>query len=89
MMTASVIITVYSKGYDEVLFTTEDRAEANDYLRQSGEDFLPVAVDYGENWKARWTGIIYLGKQGEVVAASHYDLQQFVNWPSPSATGGK
>ncbi|ASZ74128.1 hypothetical protein SEA_SQUINT_52 [Mycobacterium phage Squint] len=85
-----MIITVYSKGYDEVLFTTEDRAEANDYLRQSGEDFLPVTVDYGEDRKARWTGIIYLGKQGEVVTASHYDLlEQFVNWPSPSATGGK
>lgn len=53
-------IRLYTQDYSTVLFATDDRASAEQFLRGSGEDSLPIVIDLGNSWKQLWCGRLVL-----------------------------
>lgn len=79
-------IKLYDRTYTNVLLETDSREEATEFLMASGSDWIPMVIDYGDNWKCRWSGRLVVSGDGAVVAFddSQY-LKYLKNWPNPFA----
>jgi hypothetical protein len=67
-------IKLYSDEYSQVLLTTDDRAAAHQFFLGSGQDSMPLVIDFGNGWKTRWVGRLELRENGGIayVGASDY-----------------
>ena len=76
-------IRLYNQDYSEVLLSTDDRAATHQFLRDSGEDSLPIVIDFGKSWKQRWGGRLVLDEKGCIsyVGGSEY-LNYMIQWPN-------
>lgn len=81
-------IQLWARDYSEVLFETECPwgelpQDAEDFLRTSGHDWLPMVISWGDGWKERWAGRLELKADGtETHGGSEY-LRHILTWPNP------
>lgn len=80
-------IQLYSDDYSEVLFSTDDRAAAHQFFRDSGQDSMPLVIDFGKGWKTRWGGRLVLKENATIsyVGGSEY-LNYMIQWPNDCLT---
>jgi hypothetical protein len=76
-------IRLYNQDYSEVLFGTDDRAAAHQFFLDSGEESMPMVIDFGNGWKTRWGGRLELRDNGGIayVGGSEY-LKYMIRWPN-------
>lgn len=81
-------IEVWAQDYSKVLLSTGSRAEAKQFFIDSGQDWLPVRIEWGYGTRdQRWTGRIERDEAGEVVARSEREYLKKVTMPhNPSLT---
>ena len=66
-------VRLWSQDYTEVLFTTDDREAAKRFFAESGQEWLPIVIDYGTDWAQRWSGRLELtDSQVAMNQDSHY-----------------
>ena len=75
-------VRLYSKDYTELLLTTHDREEAKRFFLASGRDWLPIVIDYGTNWRQRWSGRIECEKDAVAIHQDREYLQSIMCWPT-------
>jgi hypothetical protein len=56
-------ITLWSQDYQQVLLKTTEASQADQFLRDSGHDWLPMVVQFG---KERWSGRVELKDDGAI-----------------------
>lgn len=78
-------IKLYSDDFAQILLETDDRDVAHRFLRDSGEKSVTAVIDFGKDWKARWSGRIVLNDNATLayVGASEY-LQHIAVPPNPA-----
>ncbi|MBB3752678.1 hypothetical protein FHT44_005190 [Mycolicibacterium sp. BK634] len=83
-------IKLYSQDWSEAVFETEcpfgqRPQDAEDYLRASGSDWLGLVMEYGPDWRQRWSGRLELKSDGSV-EAHRWDeyLKHITVWPNPA-----
>lgn len=74
---------LFSQDFSESLLSTTDKAEVEQFLRDSGHDWLPIRVEWGQRtWKERWSGRLELHANG--VTSMHGEaeyLKHLLTWP--------
>lgn len=87
MSMTSEQIRLYSRDYSEVLLSADSRDVARQFLRDSGEEWLPVVIDFGNAaWKQRWSGRMALDVDGVISEASDSEyLRHLTLWSNPFA----
>lgn len=75
---------LFSPDFSEVLLATEDKAEVEQFLRDSDHDSLPIIVEWGKRqWNERWTGRIDLLTNGETLMQSEDAYLRYMMMPVP------
>ena len=76
-------IKLWSQDYSEVLHTTESQLDAVEFFLASSHDWLPIVIDYGKNWRSRWSGRIER-REGEapIVRRDSDYLEYLTTWPT-------
>lgn len=74
---------LWSQDYKRVLLETTDSDAVEQFLRDSGLDWLPLVIDYGAGWKTRWSGRMELKDDGTVESHSNAAYLKYMHkWPS-------
>jgi hypothetical protein len=75
-------VRIWSQDYTKVLLTTEDREAAKQFVIDSGENWLPIVIDYGTNWAQRWSGRVEVMEGKADVHRDIEYLQHMMQWPT-------
>lgn len=73
------MIRLYSQDLSEKLFETEYLHTAEDYLRNSGYEWLVLIRDFGANdWRNRWSGRMVLKQDGTIETVHGSELLKYM-----------
>lgn len=74
---------LFSQDFSDKLLATTDKAEVEKFLRDSGQDSLPIRVEWGgRSWKERWSGRIGMLTNGATLMQNESDYIGYLMAPS-------
>lgn len=81
-------ITLFEQDYSDTLIEIVEKRphvacdRAEQFLRDSGHKWLPIRLDYGQDWRQRWSGRIVLNPNRVDYVPDRDALKYMIEWPA-------